>query len=419
MKRKTLKIFLSLLVAAALFAVSGCSLLNSTSERSEKESRSTSSGSVNRRGTSSNENSKNPEIDNTPIKVEGTPMYVTGIDKNIALRESDEDSSEVIAQLNLYEEVQVLDDASATCYFVYYEKDDVKGYVKKEFLTKEKSAACQRQSAYISKQTPIYNSKESDHSEIQKLNKNDEIFITAKNSGDYWYVYAKSAKIYGYVNSMDISLSKIEETSSAATSSVKSTPSQSSSSQVTSSKAATSQNVTSVIPQTTTYYTGAGGPPTNYSLYYAKVNSGYLAIRSAKAFDASNELGKMNTGDMVYVVDTSTGLYWYCYSPNCGVYGYVNSDYLVTTNPINNGSTNQSTGYTVWTVGNTGGGVHYLALRNAPSNSSTNEIGKLYDGQVVYVYSYSYTNFTDTYWYVYSPSLGLWGYVNSNYIWSN
>lgn len=407
MKGKTFKALLSLLMVVAVTAASGCSMLQDTSERPSRERSESSSSSASRGGTAGQASSKNVDIDVTPLKVEGTPMYVTGIDKNIVLRESDEDNSQELAQLSLQEEVQVIDDASETCYFVYYEPKDVKGYIKKEFLTEEKSAACQRQSAYIAKQTPIYNTKESDHSEIQKLNKNDEISIIAKTSGDYWFVYAKSAKIYGYVKSMDISTSKIQDTSSAAQ-----------------SKAASSQVQSSVpsvssAPSQGGYYTGSGSAPSTYSTYYAKVNSGYLAIRTAKAYDYSNEIGKMYTGDKVYVIDTSTGTYWYCYSPTCGVYGYVNSGYLVSSNPVSGSGSSQQSGYTVWTVGNTGGGVHYLALRTAPAFDSANEIGKLYDGQSVYVYSYSYTNFTDVYWYVYSPSLGKWGYVNSNYIWSN
>ena len=106
------------------------------------------------------------------------------------------------------------------------------------------------------------------------------------------------------------------------------------------------------------------------------------------------------------------------------MFGYVNSNYLLTNDEIVRKSTGGSSistsgSYTTWTVGGTNSaGGHYLALRTAPSYNSANEIGKLYDGQVVYVYSNSYASYYDTYWYVYSPSLGKWGYVNSNYIWS-
>ena len=105
-----------------------------------------------------------------------------------------------------------------------------------------------------------------------------------------------------------------------------------------------------------------------------------------------------------------------------GIYGYVNSDYLVTTYPgstTNNGNnTNHGNSeYTVWTVSVSQG---YLALRSSPArDNDANVIGKLYSGNQVYVYIFSYINFSDQYWYVYAPSLGQWGYVDSNYIWSN
>lgn len=398
MKGKTFKALLSLLMVVAMVTASGCSLLEDNSTRPSRESVESTS---NREGS----NGEEVDIDVTPLKVDGTSMYVTGIEKNIALREADEDTSEVLAQLTLQEEVKVIDDSSATCYFVYYESGDVQGYIKKQYLTEEKSAACKKQKAYIAKQTALYDTNESDRHEIQKLNKNSEIEILAKTSGDCWFIYSVSDKTYGYVNSMDISTSKIQENSSQAQ-----------------SKAASSAPVASA-PTTSSrnngYYTGAGSTPSSYTTYYAKVNTGYLAIRTAKVFDDSNIIGKMYTGDKVYVIDTTTGTYWYCYSPNNGVYGWVNSDYLVINNPGsgNNGGTTTSD-YTVWTVGNTGGGSHYLALRKEKAFDSSNEIGKLYDGQVVYVYSYSYAKFEDVYWYVYAPSLDKWGYVNSNYIWS-
>ena len=412
MKGKTLKALLSLLVVTSIIAASGCSLIEDTNERPNRDDTTSQSG-----GTTPGSGGDGAAFigDNDVAKVnsdnndEKTLLYVTGIEKNIALRDSDSDNGEVLAQLSLKDEVELIDDSSGTCYYVRYIKENKNGYITKEYLTKEKDAACKRENAYIAKQTPIYNSKEDDKSEIEKLNKNDEIYIVSKNSGDYWFVYSKKDKVFGFVKSMDISSSKIQDTSSAQTQ----------------SKAATSSQA-QTQPQPTTpktnsgYYTGAGSTPSNYTTYYAKVNTGYLAIRTAKAYDDSNIIGQMYTGDKVYVIDTSTGTYWYCYSPNNGVYGYVNSNYLASSKPSSGSSGGSvSSGYTTWTVGNTNSaGGHYLALRSAPAYDASNEKGKLYDGQVVYVYSYSYSSYYDTYWYVYAPSLGQWGYVNSNYIWS-
>lgn len=58
------------------------------------------------------------------------------------------------------------------------------------------------------------------------------------------------------------------------------------------------------------------------------VSKGYLALRSAKAYDAANEIGELYTGDTVQVTDTSDSTYWYVYSPKLGKSGYVNKDYL-------------------------------------------------------------------------------------------
>ncbi len=342
-------------------------------------------------------------------KIETTKMYVTGIKKNITLKDSDEKNAKVLAQLKLKDEVEMIDDSSETCYYVYYKTKKLYGYIKKEYLTEEKNAVCKRQDAYISKKTPLYATNDEKPKQIEKLEKNSAIFIVSKNSGDYWFVYSKSDQTFGYVKSMDISTSKSQSTSSKSSSSK--------------SSSTTAQSNKSSGSGSSGYYTGySTAVPKSYIQLYAYVETGYLAIRSAKAYDASNELGKIYTNQAVFVVDQSTGKYWYCYSPTTKMYGYVNSDYLLSNDEIirrsTGGSNSNSGSYTVWTVGNTGGGIHYLALRNAPSFNSANEIGKLYDGDTVYVYSNSYSSYYDTYWYVYSPKLGKWGYVNSDYIWS-
>ena len=59
-----------------------------------------------------------------------------------------------------------------------------------------------------------------------------------------------------------------------------------------------------------------------------KVSSGYLALRSAKAYDSSNEIGELYTGDVVTVQDSSDSTYWFVYSAKLGKSGYVNCKYL-------------------------------------------------------------------------------------------
>ena len=334
-------------------------------------------------------------------------LYLTGTADPVGIRESDDDSAKIIGQLSLGDEVKLLSSDSTVYYCVLQESTGIQGYVKKAYLTDEKSAVCKSEEFYASKQIPLYDTRESDHKEIQKIDSGSAVSVLAKTSGDYWFVNLPNSKTYGYVKCTDLTNTKPSSSSSKAASS-----------KTTSSK----KTAASSAPKSSGYPTGAGSTPANYSVYYAKVNTGYLAIRSAKSFDSSNELGRMYTGSTVYVVDKSTGTYWYCYQPDMGIYGYVNSDYLVTTYPgstTNNGNNtnNGNSEYTVWTVSVSQG---YLALRSSPArDNDANVIGKLYSGNQVYVYIFSYINFSDQYWYVYAPSLGQWGYVDSNYIWSN
>ena len=60
--------------------------------------------------------------------------------------------------------------------------------------------------------------------------------------------------------------------------------------------------------------------------YSVKVDSGYLALRTAKAYDSANEIGRLWTGDNVEVFDRTDPQYWYVYAPTLNSYGYVNKD---------------------------------------------------------------------------------------------
>ena len=63
--------------------------------------------------------------------------------------------------------------------------------------------------------------------------------------------------------------------------------------------------------------------------YTVKVDTGYLALRTAPAYDSSNEIGELYTGDTVTLIRADAGQYWWVYSPKLGREGYVNKDYLV------------------------------------------------------------------------------------------
>ena len=65
-----------------------------------------------------------------------------------------------------------------------------------------------------------------------------------------------------------------------------------------------------------------------YATLYVKVPTGYLALRSAMGYDAANEIGELNTGDTVVVIDSSSDKYWYVYSPRLMKYGYADCNYI-------------------------------------------------------------------------------------------
>ena len=139
------------------------------------------------------------------------------------------------------------------------------------------------------------------------------------------------------------------------------------------------------------------------TMYSVSVSKGYLALRTAKAYDRNNEIGELYTGDMVEVTDTSDSTYWYVYSSKLNKSGYVNRNYLVGA-----GTGTSTAGYS-YTVSVSKG---YLALRTAKAYDDKNEIGELYSGDTVQVQDSS----DSTYWYVYSPKLNKSGYVNRNYL---
>ena len=134
-----------------------------------------------------------------------------------------------------------------------------------------------------------------------------------------------------------------------------------------------------------------------------KVDTGYLAIRTERVYDAANEIGKLYTGDTVVVTEVSDSTYWYIYSPGLDMFGFVNKDYLI------------KTGTAAYLPGKPFGVMvdkGYLALRTEKAYDSANEIGKLYTGNLVIVMDSG----NDTYWYVYSPDLKTYGYVNKSYL---
>ena len=139
------------------------------------------------------------------------------------------------------------------------------------------------------------------------------------------------------------------------------------------------------------------------TMWTVSVSTGYLALRNAPEYDASNEIGELYSGDTVWVSDSSNSQYWYVYSPKYDTNGFVNKDYLV------KNKDNTASAVVTKTVKVKSG---YLALRNAKAYDDANEIGQLNNGDTVQVQDSS----GSTYWYVYSSRLGKSGYVNKNYL---
>ena len=134
------------------------------------------------------------------------------------------------------------------------------------------------------------------------------------------------------------------------------------------------------------------------SQWTVSVSTGYLALRTDKAYNSSNEIGQLYTGDTVSVFNSSDPAYWYVYSPRLNQYGYVNKDYL--------------TGGVVGAVRTVRVSKGYLALRSSKAYTTANETGELYTEDTVEIIDTS----DPTYWYVYAPKLNNYGYVNKDYL---
>ena len=189
--------------------------------------------------------------------------------------------------------------------------------------------------------------------EIGELYTGDTVQVLDRSDSTYWYVYSPKLGLSGYVNK--------------------------------------------------DYLSGGSNSSSSQSsgnTYKVSVATGYLALRTAMAYDYRNEIGELYSGETVQVLNKTSSEYWYVYSPKLDKSGYVNCKYLV------GASSSSEKTYTVRVEKN------YLALRNAKGYDYYNEIGKLYTGDKVTLKDSS----DPTYWYVYSPKLNMSGYVNKNYL---
>ena len=320
-------------------------------------------------------------------KVETTgDYYVTGCKDVMKVRETEEKDGKVVAKLDNGEKVSLVEKGDDRYWKVYVEAEDVTGYIDYHYLTNKSDAVMEPATKYVNvgkdETLTILSTPDTEAVSLGVAESGEEVTVLAMSGDQYSYIYAPGKSAFGYVESSKLSDEKpeIKEEDAAATAN------------------------TQQAPQKAGDLLGPGNPPANYQgVYYINVSKGYLALRNAKAFDASNEIGKMYNGDYVYALRTNEQ-YWYVYSPSLGSYGYTNSDYLVSSYASVN-IYNDNVYYANVSTG-------YLALRNAKAFDSANEIGKIANGQEVDVIDFS----TGTYWYVYVPDLDAYGYVNSEYL---
>ena len=111
-------------------------------------------------------------------------------------------------------------------------------------------------------------------------------------------------------------------------------------------------------------------------IYLVSVEKGYLALRNEPAYDESNEIARLYTGDVVEVI-SATGRYWFVYAPGPSLYGFADSRYLYadTVSAARDTYASYPSANTPTTVIVQSG---FLALRSEPVFRDSNIIGKMY-----------------------------------------
>lgn len=148
--------------------------------------------------------------------------------------------------------------------------------------------------------------------------------------------------------------------------------------------------------------------------YYVTGLQGKLSLLDAPGSDG-NSVAVLENGYKVALIEQTSSKYWYVFDYTSGEYGYIQKGYLtddpkkVTSGePVYVEPTNKTivADYYVTDTKN------YLALRSAPSSSSSVEIGKTYNGNVVGLIEKT----NSTFWYVYDYNSGIYGYVKCAYL---
>ena len=290
---------------------------------------------------------------------------VSGTENYLALRTKPAyEKKNEIGKLYNGDTVWLLDFGEGNYWYVSTAIGD--GYVNKNYLVPVSNSDASSDSwntlkvAGTKNYLALRSSRSSDSSnEIGKLHNNDTAILIRFDDSQYWLIYAPSVGKFGYVNKNYL-----------------------------------------VNQYGGDFYGFAD------DMYIAAGMNNYLALRSQMSSKSSNEIGKIHHGQPVEYIAAGNGPYCYVYAPTLGKFGYVNGDYLI---KVGSGNGNYGNSYPKYKVTGTS---QYLALRKARNYDSSNEIGKLKNGQAV-----EYVESADsTYWFVYAPTLGKYGYVNKNYL---
>lgn len=241
-------------------------------------------------------------------------FYVTGA-SSVSLLDEGSSGGKVIAELSCGDSVILISDNGLGYAFVRYEPMGIFGYVDSLYLVADSSEVCSGETYYITgDKTPTYTDQYCSQ-ERGTLDKNEEVTVTAKVTNGMWLIKTKESE-FAYVSMYNLSEKKITDKPESSKNESKS-----------------EENTESTAPESKTNdgerLIGTGDRPTSgYTVYAASVSSGYLALRSEQSFSESNEIGQLYNGDKIYVIDSGS-YYWYVYAPKLGMYGYVNSEFVV------------------------------------------------------------------------------------------
>ena len=171
---------------------------------------------------------------------------------------------------------------SSGYWLVYAPSAGTFGFVNADYLSKPQGTpndmfVAVGMNNYLALRTSMsYNSE----NEIGKIHFGEPVEYIAPGNSEYCYVYAPTLGKYGYVN-RDYLL-KVAN----------------------------------------------GSDKITYTLYTVKGVDNYLALRTARAYKSSNEIGKIKNGQKVGYVADGDSTYCFVYAPTLGKFGYVNKNYL-------------------------------------------------------------------------------------------